>query len=1092
MEIPDKEYKEGYMRYALFVLCCAYSAFGQGNTGSILGTVFDQTGAVVPNANITVSNARTGVRSSTTTDSLGNYLFQFLIPGEYRLEAESSGFKKFVRESLVLEMNRQLRVDITLETGALTETVSVTASTPLVETETGALSTTIENAQVVNLPLLGRNPQDLRLLVPGVVWTPAGVIAQGGLVRKDPYYIDGVHSSNHVWAGNPVNPNPDVLQEFKVLTNSFSAEYGETSGSIMQSITKSGTNEFHGTLFEFFRNDKLNAGNFFSHARPILRRNQFGGTVGGPIQRNKTFFFFDLQFTRQRGTFAFTNFTVPLPEFRRGDFSRLLGEQIGVDALGRPVRRNQIFDPLSAQTVGNTVVRDPFPGNRIPASRLSPAALKIQELYPAPQIDTPFANYNSQGPLKINNYEWDVKIDHNFSESDKLMARYSRRQFDTDQPTAFPDRRAGGYWPVGLGPGFIKNPGRQATINHVHVFGPRATNSLHLAWFQVFPKRTIPGFGEVSTNDLGIFGLPNGSDKLGTPDFEFTNMSRLGATWDTLFFELQNSNSLVNVASLVLDRHNLRFGGEIRRLRTDNFQPLPGNTQWLFQNLFTDQRGFAATGFDYASFMLGLPVYARYRIFPGYFKSRTSVFAAFLQDDIRVSRRLTLNLGLRWDAPLWYHEAENRSGIFVLDRGEYVQFGTEGFRTTPWRNDWNNFGPRFGFAYTAVEGGRLILRGGYGIFSVGTMSSGAFGFLEADPIFADADGGRYQTIDQVSWKATLDRIPYEPPDKKGRNRAGVTTYPDDNPMSYMQQWNFNMQSQVVANTLLEVGYAGSRGVHLHYGAYNLNAIPVPLAPEARGRFIAPYVRFPQFPAGVSVAAWIGSSYYHSLQLKAERRFAHGIGFLAAYTFSKLIDTGQLGYRDPLGNRNLDRGVAPDNAPHRFSVSYTYQFPFGPQRRWLTRGPLTAVLGGWELNGITTYQSGFTLTPTTATNTCVCGNNAARPNVVGQPRLSESERTLARWFNPAAFAVPELYTIGNGGRGLVQGPSFTNFDLSIAKRFFLPFFREGANLEFRAEFYNLFNTPQFNDPDTTIGSALAGRITSARNERQGQLALKLHW
>jgi hypothetical protein len=1083
------------VRVLAVALFSAAILLSQGSRGSIRGTVTDATEAIVPGSKVTLTNVQTGVQLTAESDALGNYLFDFLAAGTYRIEVELAGFKKVTRDNIVLEVARHLRVDLILEPGQVTETISVEARTALVETETGQLSTTVENRQVVSLPLVGRNPQEYRLLVPGVVNTPNGPITQGGLVRKDPYYIDGVNSSNHVWGGNPANPNPDVIQEFKVLTNSFTAEFGETSGGIMTSITKSGTNEIHGTLFQFMRNDKFNASNFFSHVRPSLRRNQFGGTVGGPIIKNRTFYFFNIQFTEQRGTATFTNITVPLPAFKQGDFSRILGEQLGTDALGRPVRRNQIFDPLSTRTVqnaagANVVIRDAFPNNTIPASRFSPAAVKIQDFYPAPQIDTPFANYNSLGPIKNSNYEWDLKIDHNFSDNDKISTRYSQRLFNTDQPTAF-GRIAGGQAPGTLGPGFSRNPGRQAVVNWVHLFGPRATNNLNLGWFQVYPKRTTPGYGVINNHDLGIFGMPNGGDRLGTPYMNFLNYQQLGATTDTLFFELQNANSLHNTMSMVFGRHNLKVGGEIRRLRTDNLQPGPMNTSWLFNTFYTDQRGFANTGFDYAGFLLGLPATMNYSIYPDYFRSRGSVYALFVQDDIRVSRKLTLNLGLRWDAPLWYREAQNRSGVFNLDRGEYQLFGQDGFRVTPWENNWLNWGPRFGFAYTPRGDSRLVVRGGYGVFVVGLHSSGANGFLLTNPIFADNDVGRYNTIDQINWRTTLDLIPYEPADKTGRNATAVSVYPDNNPMSLFQQWNLNVQNEW-HGIMVELGYSGSRGSNLHYGAYNMNAIPVARASEAQGRFVAPYVPFPRFPNGVTSQSWIGSSSYNSFQMKIERRFAQGLGFLASYTWSKLIDVGQLGYRDPVGNRNLDRGLAPDNAPHRFVTGYSYELPFGRGRRWATStGPLDYVIGGWELNGITTFQSGFTLSPTTTVNTCVCGNNLTRPNVTGSPHLSGSERTLNRWFDTSVFSLPAQYTIGNAGRGLIQGPGVINFDVNIAKRFRLPW-REGMHIEYRAEFYNFFNTPQFADPNTVTGTANFGRITGSRNERQGQMALKLYF
>jgi hypothetical protein len=1068
------------MRSALIGLVCASCLFAQANTGSILGTANDTSGAVVPQVKVVLTNVKTGVQSSVITNSVGDYVFEFLPPGEYRIEAEVPGFKKFVRENITLDVTRQLRINIGLEAGQVTETVSVTARASLVETETGSLSTTVENQQVTSLPLLGRDPQSLRLLAPGVVNTSNGPITQGGLVRKDPYYIDGVNSSFHVWSGNPVNPNPDVIAEFKTLTNSFSAEYGETSGAVMISTTKSGTNSPHGTLFEFWRNDALNAGNYFAHKVANLRRNQFGGTVGGPIQKNKTFFFFDMQYTRQIGAAAFTNITVPLPDFKQGDFSRI---------------SNVIYDPATTQTSVDssgraTVVRSPFPGNRIPAAQINPASLKVQALFPSPLVNTPFANFSSFGANTSTNLEYDIKVDHNFSERDKITVRWSAHKSTTDQPAAF-GTTAGGPLPGTLGPGYSTNPGRQAVVNWVHLFGSRATNNLNIGWFDQYPKRTTPGYGKISENDLGILGMPNGGDKLGTPYFLFTNFEQLGATTDTLFFELQNNNNLTDTASIVLGRHTLKFGGEARHLRTDNLQPGPMNTSWTFNSFFTDQRGVAGTGFDYAGFLLGLPSAMNYTIYPDYFRSRTSVYALFLQDDFRVSRKLTLNLGLRWDAPLWYHEAQNRSGVFDLKAGMYQVFGQNGFRDTPWDNNWLNFGPRIGFAWSPLDQRRLVLRGGFGLFSVGTNSAGANGFMITSPIFADADVGRYTTTDQINWKTTLNTIPYVPADKTGKNATSVSVFPDHNPMSKFEQFNFNVENEF-KSILVEVGYAGTRGVHLQYGAYNLNAIPVAMAPVAQGRFIAPFVPYPQYPNGVTSQSWIGSSDYNSLQIKVERRFSGGLGMIAAYTFSKLIDTGQSGYRDPLGNRGLDRGLAPDNAPQRFTFAFNYRLPFGKGNRWVTRGPLSYLIGGWELNGITTFQSGDSITPGISTNTCVCGNNFAVPNVSGNPRLDPSQRTLSHWFNTNDFSVPAQYTIGNAGRGLIYGPHLFNTDLAGAKRFPLPF-REGMDLEFRAEFYNAFNTPQFNDPNVTLGAGTFGQITGSKgNERQGQLALKMHW
>lgn len=1059
----------------------------------MVGTATDATGAVVPGVQIVAINVNTGVRSTATTDGSGNFRVPYLQPGTYNVEAEAQGFKRFVRQGIPLELDRELRVDVRLETGAISDSVSVTAEAALVQTETGALSTTVENRQVTSLPLLGRNPQDFKTLSPGVVRNRDGdVVTNGGMVRKDPYYIDGAHSSNHVWSGTPVNPNPDVVSEVKVVTNSFSAEFGQTSGSVMLANTKSGTNELHGTLFEFLRNDKLNAGNYYTGQRPILRYNQFGGSAGGPIKRNKTFVFGGLQFTRQRGTTVFNNYTVPLDPFRRGDFSSILGPQLGSDALGRPVFRNQIFDPATAREVqtanGPVVVRDPFPGNIIPTNRLSPAALKLQSFYPQPLTNAVAANYGTSGSTVSNARAIDVKLDHNFSDRDKLMGRYSNSQNEQLMPQLFNNL-------IGGGPNFgtsSRNNAHQGVLNHVHIFGPRTTNDLHLSYFRTFPKRYNAGYGELSQADLGILGMNTANEKKGAPLIEFTgtgSMTALGSPSGSLLLEKQESMALVNITTLVRGRHTWKFGGEIRKLRTDNIQPQPDNGRFVFNNLFTDQRGFNNTGYDYASFLLGLPQNYTYENYPGYISPRTSVYAAFIQDDFRVNSKLTLNLGLRWDAPLYWNERFNRSGVYELDQRRFVQFGTDGFRTTNWEQDYNNFGPRFGFAYSPRN--NSVIRGGYGMFTISQQGFGQSGGLPRQPIFADADAGRYSTVDQINPRATLDLIPYTPADKTGANALSIGIYPAKNPVAYFQQWNLNIGQQFGAY-LFEVGYAGSRGVHLPYGNYNLNAIRPDVAPEARGRFIAPYVMYPQFPNGVTVNTSIGSSSYNSLQVKVERRFARGLGFLAAYTFQKTMAVGDLGYRDPLGNRNLDRGIEANSAPHRFTIAYTWALPFGKGMRWVTGGPLSYVIGGWELNGITTKQSGFPLTVTTAQNQCQCGA-INRPNLIGDPVLSSDQRSVDQWFNTAAFAIPAQYTIGNAGRGLFFGPGLINFDLNLGKRFATPFAGERSNLEFRAEFYNITNTPYFANPNTTLGQATFGRITAVSGSpRTSQMALKFNF
>jgi len=1090
------------LRLFLGLACTALSLFAQGNTGAILGTVTDSSGAVVPATRVTVSNLETGVALSASTDEVGNYAVRFLQPGRYRVEAEANGFKKAIRTDIFLDLARELRVDFTLEAGGVTEAITVTGGPALVETETGMISATVESRQVVALPLIDRDAQKLALLVPGVTESntlqsgAAGGYSRlinGGLIGRDALLVDGANIVNHVYGTNPYNPNPDTLSEFKVLTNSFSAEYGDTGGGVMVATTKSGTNEFHGNLYEFLQNDQLNAGNYFTHQRPVLRHNLFGGTVGGPIRKDKTFFFFGYQDLREVGTTAYTNLSVPSPAIRGGNFSSLLGPSLGTDALGGTVYRYGIYDPLTSQTVTNAsgqsvVVRQPFANNTLPASRISPAALKVQNLFPLPLLNTPFANYSSTG--KTTNYQkyMDVKVDHYFSQNDRVMVRYSERWYNWLDAQPFPDPGGGG---TGSPPGFGYLPGHSAVANYVHLFGSRATTLVNVNWWDHDVHRHNVGFGNVSQNDLGIYGLPSGSLKLGPPMFYFTNFTTLGDS--AVMTEYDTRRSLSDMTTVTLHRHTLKFGGEITLLRTDNDQP-GTNTSWTFSNLFTDQRGFGTSGFDYASFLLGLPQSLSFQINPDTIRDRTTVYGLFVQDDIRVSRRLTVNAGLRWDVPMWGHEAKNRSGVFNIDLNQWVQFGSSQLpRTTLYEQNYGgmgNFGPRLGFAFTPWANGKTVIRGGYGLFAVG-MGRQPYGILAvpSTPFWSQTDSGRYNTTDQVNWRTTLDSVPYAPMSLSGTAYPSVNINPDRNPMGYMQQLNLTVGHEF-RGVLIQAAYVGSLGRHVPVGAYNMNAIPLSQSANARGRFIAPYVPYPQFPSGVTVQTWIGKSSYNSLQLTGERRFSHGLGFAGAYTWQKWIDSQDGSYRNPAENRNLDRGLDANSAAQRLTLAWIYDLPFGKGRTWVNQGPLAHVIGGWQTNVAATFQSGFPLTPTESYNSAVIGG-ASRPNVLQDPVLPTSDRTLLRWYNVSAFAIPTLYTVGNAGRGLVYGPGRQSVNLNLAKQFYV-FGKETRYLEFRSEFYNFFNTPNFDTPNMTVDSATAGRITNALNQRRIQFALKFYF
>jgi hypothetical protein len=1077
---------------ALTLLCFSIVVQAQSNLGTIRGTARDQSGAVVPNAKITVTNVATGIQTPTKTNESGEYNVEFLQPGNYTVEAQLAGFKAFARSGILVETAKLVRADVLLETGDVSQSVEVSAQSTQVDTDSSMLTTSVNNTLLTELPISNRDPRSTMALIPGSTGG-SGASVNGGVARLDPYFVDGVNAVNQVYGTVNIQPNIDTVEEFRVLTNSYSAEYGSATGAVTIAVMKSGTNTFHGNLFEFWQNDILNAGNYFTHERAKLRHNQFGGTVGGPIIRNKTFFFFDMQIQKEPSTRIFNNVTVPVEAYRRGDFSSLLQSTvIGTDALGNPVQRGQIYDPFSARQVTNSAgqlvwVRDRFTGNIIPASRISNAAQKIQAFFPTPTAGGATNNYTGAGSGRNDIFDWDIKVDHNFNASNRLTARYSSHHWDQPAASVYGDSIANG--PVG---NHYMGTGRQSSVNYVKIFGSSATNSLILSNANQYPTRDQMGQGVISPNDLGIFGMPNGAEKVGFPTISFTNFQSIGSGAGTLFRELQNQNDLTDTFSLIKGRHNMKFGGQILLVATNNFQPSSGGLAGSFSfNLnMTNQPGFTNTGYDYASFLMGTPQNFTYTLFPDFFRTRSRAFGVFFQDDYHVSRKLTLNLGLRWDLPEWYHEAQDRSGIYSLTAGRYLQFGQNGFRRTLYNQDYNNFAPRVGFAYNLFgDDQKMVLRAGYGISYIGLQQAGSNGLLPFSPIFADGDVGRYSAVDNVNFKTTLDNIPYVRSDQFGANASSVNVYPDEQPLGYYEQWNVNIQKEI-KGTLIQAGYVGSHGIRIRTGAsitgaYNLNAIPVALAPVARGRFIAPYVPYPQFPSGVNYQAGIANSDYNALQIQVQRRLSHGFTFLTAFTHMKQITIGDAGYRDPVGNRNLDRG--PTGNPDRFTASFSYTLPYQP---WFGKSFLSNAIGGWALSGIVTLQSGSLLTVGTSTNPCVCGNSASTANISGDPNEGFTQ-SVDEWFNTSVFSQPEQYTIGNSGRGIIVGPSSKNFDVAMAKQFALPW-HEGMKLQFRAELFNAFNTVNLSNPNVRVGSATFGQITNVGSRRTGQLGMKLNW
>lgn len=1101
-------------------------AFPQIYTSDIVGTVTDPSGAVVPGARVTLVSTQTGVEQTVQTNGAGDYVFQYLHPGTYTLTVTANGFKKFVRENISLQMYAKLSVNVTVEPGAVSQSVTVTAATPLLQTQTGEQSITVANQQVTDLPLDRSNQflnviDAMKLLSPGVVldtsntWT----VSEGGIVRRDQDYIDGALTTQTVWQGNAINPAPDSIQEIKVMTNSFSAVYGNTGGSITVATTKAGTNQFHGDAYEYLENNAFNAGDAFQHTVPKMVFNEPGFTIGGPIKKDKLFFFVDAQWIRNYSESSFTGLTVPDPSWRNGDFSNVLGAQVGTDALGRPIYQNEIFnyatqrnvtagqvDPITGLVATTTgAVRDQFPGNIISSGSLNAAALKLQALYPNPTSPGAILqNYNTVQPAYDREHQYDIRIDYYARPQDKIMGRWSEWWDDGFGGQPFPGLGGGGLAPAIES---SENP----VLDWVHTFGASTTNDVHASYFHVYCYRVPVGYGKVGLATYGITGLPNSNQLLGVPNIGggasgFGGSSGvwfLGSRYDTLELQGQADIFIDDILSLVRGKHTVQVGGEFQRMQTNNDQPNPSNTRWYFNNDFTDQysgTGVGSTGFDYASFLVGLPDNLQYRAFPNFADTRASIFALFAQDDFRVKPNLTLNLGLRWDAPLFWYGVNNTTGAIYTFNGSTATFnilGQDGFRNTEWNNNWWNFGPRFGLAWSPSRLHNTVIRAGYGLFTMGVQEGGAEGGFPLNPgWYTIFDNGAFNDglTKALTPLTTLTNIPYTPFVASLNANPGIV--PDNNPMSTAQQWNASVQREIPGQIMVNVAYAGAHDVNLPFGGFSYNVIPPNMISQCQGNKFtstgAACVPYPQYNIGaLSQAVWLGSNIYHALQITAEKRFSNGLTFLAGYTWEKNIDVGQYGFREPVADRMLDRAWDPNSVPQRFTLSYDYYLPFGPGRHWLTKGPLVPLLGGWQVSGVTTLQDGFPLSPSMGFNSCAgCGIAGNQPNLIGNPVPSGFVQNNSHWFSPAAFSIPAPYTIGTAGYGILFGPPLSNFNIGVAKHFYFPKLGESKNLEFRADFFNAFNTPWFSNPVLNVQSGAAGEISGTNNvPRYVQLALK---
>ncbi len=1096
----------------LLMMLLLVPAYGQVATAELSGTVFDPTGAAVPNAQVTAIATATNLSRQATTTANGHYTLTLLPPGDYRIEVEAPGFRKLVQTGTSLQINQQAEVNLTLQVGEVSQTTQVTGQAPLLETESSSLGTVVNQRLTNELPLNGRNFIQLATLSPGVNgvgFSASGTImsgsrpddrrpgteifSNGNREGSNNFLYDGIDDNERLTLSIVLRPAVEAVREFKIQTNLYSADVGRNSGAVVDVITKSGTNQLHGSLFEYLRNSAMDARDFFNPqgtAFPTFRLNQFGGSFGGPVVipkiyngRNRTFFFVDYEGYR-RDAQQINLGSIPTLRMRQGDF----GET------------NTIYDPATtrANPNGSGFIRDPFANNQIPANRWDPISTKMINAYPTPTGTGRINNYLSN---MVQNQKWnqgDVRIDHQISSKDNFFARYSIQNTETSVPSTFPATTIAGIpIPVNLSTeasfaGTALQPAQHAVASYVRIISPRLVNELRGGMNRYRLDYTADQY--MPGGQLGnLLGVPNSNvtpQEQNLPIFSPANYLGIGQTRSLPIFRRENTYQIVDNMTFVTGKHTLKWGVDFRRRQLTIYQTNMGNGRFNFSPAVTDSRQPGpSSGDSMASFLLGFPTLIGHDYTLNWPGERGYELGIYIADDWRITSKLTLNLGLRWDYYSPYSEVANRWANFNRQTATIDIAGRNGVgQNAGVQPYYPNFGPRIGFAYQAAE--HTVVRGGFGLFYNPTGSEG--GSLR---LFRQLPFGSTTSISPgdifVSRRVQDGFAPLQPIDfSVADNPFGVmfSVDPKFRP-SYAEQFNFGIEHEIAPLALVvKAMTVGNLGRHL-YNNWNANQ-PIPGATAVNTR--RPYFPINPSLSDVNYFTTNGLSNYYAFQLTVNKRLNGGLSALVGYTWSHAIDNVALEFGGGAGGpqpqdaryQRPERANANYDLRHRLTVSYVWELPVGKGRAFLDRGGFAnAVLGGWQTNGILTVQSGLPFTPVLQTSTTNTGTGS-RPDAAGTPTYP---RTLNRWFDPTVFAIPAQYTYGNAGRNILNGPGRWNWDMSLFKDFVI---REDMKFQFRAEAFNIFNHPQFGLPNASIGNAQAGIISSTvGNPRQLQGALR---
>ncbi len=1073
--------------------CLITIATGQQPTAEITGIVTDSTGAVVPNALIRVVNTDTGIRWEAHSNESGNYTFTNLAPGPYQVTATREGFTTVNRSGISLVISQVARIDFALNVGSTTESVEIKGTAPLLESSTASVGQLIETRAVLDLPLNGRNYLQLAKLSTGVLEAKPGdrnasggsFIANGVRAQLNNFLLDGVDNNSKVvdqQNSSPVvvQPSVDAVQEFKVETNNYSAEYGYSAGAVVNATIKGGTNRLHGGAFEFVRNDRFDAQNYFtsSSAKPELRRNQFGGTLGGPIIKNKAFLFGSFEHTVERDGITYVT-TVPTAAMRGGDFS------------GQPV----IYDPDTTKNLGGGVYsRTPFAGNIIPATRFDPAALKLLALFPNPTNSAAFNNYVSSPVESLSTNRFDFRHDLQITQSDSLFARYSYFTNDYNYPGPFAAPLVGS---TTFQNSIKATVGNGAALGETHIFGPSLVNEFRAGYNRI-EDNLQPFVKDYIDDKFGLGGIPAQPGVAGLPSISISGFTTIGEATFLPNSKISETATLEDHMTFLLGKHSLRFGGSYRFVRSWYAISSTARGTYTFNGGFSqDPQNRSRTGSGLADFALGIPTTGGISNFlQGDIRYKYS--GAFIQDDWKLSSKLTINAGLRYE--IWTQPVERtdrQANFFAADRklayarnkipagvpSAFVENVPSGMGDRSLQKTfYNNIAPRLGFAYQAAPS--MVIRGGAGIFYADNPFIGASGRLPANPPYAISSSYPSDNITPTLGLST--GFPANAVTALDFNTVNLVTFDPNLKNGTVYHWSIGLQKQI-SQYVFEANYVGTRATNMPVG-YNINQAYAGPGSVASRR---PYQGFNNITAQMPM----GVSRYNALEARAERRFSNGFSLLTSYTFSKSLDNGGEQLIGDLGLRNVndvnaEYSLSLGNMRHRFVTSALYDLPFGRGRRFDIRNPVVnAVVGGWQANTILTVHSGQPFTPSLGVSSANTGD--PRPNRIADGNLASDKRSILVWFDKTAFTTPPQYQYGNAGRNILFAPGATNVDLSLFKRFALSKIKEGTELQFRAESFNSLNHPQFGRPNTRVDIAQGGSITSLSTPmRQMQFGLKL--